>query len=147
MLRSQRYLADLGSEEQECSRARSPQREVRGGLAKCCNASERLGGRFYSTLNCVQTKTNEQYLCGVFFNMNWWDGADLVHPAIVLGLLLNAACFIFHWSAQLLVGISSGVNFSQGFFQFFVPIKGVFSFFFNVNNIIIIIITIWIGWC
>lgn len=29
------------------------------------------------------------------FNMNWWEGAELVHPAILLMLLLNAACFIY----------------------------------------------------
>ncbi len=56
MLGAQRYLVDLDSEEQECSRARSPQREVCGGLAKCCNASKRLRGRVYSAFTVCDDK-------------------------------------------------------------------------------------------
>lgn len=65
--RSQCYLADLGSEEQECSMARSPQREVCGGQAKCCNASKRLRGRVYSTF----TEYNDKWVVFIWLCSTW----------------------------------------------------------------------------
>lgn len=85
----------LGSEEQECSRARSPQREVCGGPAKCCNASKRLTGRVYSTFTAYTDKRAvSMWPCST-----WIGGrVHIVHAAILLMLLLLLNPAFFHAS-------------------------------------------------